>query len=67
MPLWATALTPKRLPLATLFQSPTVEQLARQLQEEGEAPLWSSLVPIQPDGFRSPLFCMHPQTVYDGG
>jgi thioesterase domain-containing protein/aryl carrier-like protein len=48
------------LPLAVLFQAPTVEQLAPLLHEEGESPLWSSLVPIQPGGSRPPLFCAHP-------
>jgi thioesterase domain-containing protein/acyl carrier protein len=48
----------KRLPLATLFQAPTVAQLAAILQEDW-APRWSSLVPIQPLGSRQPFFCVH--------
>ena len=48
----------KRLPLATLFQAPTVRQLAAILQTEG-ASSWSSLVPIQPGGSRPPFFCVH--------
>ena len=49
----------KKLPLATLFQAPTVEQLASLLSEEKWAPTWSSLVPIQPGGAKPPLFCLH--------
>ena len=48
----------KRLPLATLFQAPTVAQLAAVIQKEG-TPVWSSIVPIQPAGFKPPFFCVH--------
>jgi amino acid adenylation domain-containing protein len=51
--------TGKNLPLATLFEAPTVEQLAHILREEGWEAHWSSLVPIQPNGKRSPFFCIH--------
>ncbi|MCU1268103.1 MAG: putative linear pentadecapeptide gramicidin synthetase LgrB [Acidobacteria bacterium] len=48
------------LPLATLFQAPTISQLAQILREEGWTAPWSSLVPIQPQrGDRRPLFCVH--------
>jgi thioesterase domain-containing protein/acyl carrier protein len=49
----------RKLPLATLFQAPTVEQLADVLRQEGWSPPWSSLVPIQPRGSRPPFFCVH--------
>ena len=48
------------LPLATLFQAPTVEGLAGVLREEGWSPSWSSLVPVQTGGSRLPFFCVHP-------
>ena len=48
----------KRLPLATLFQAPTLEQLSAILQKDW-TPRWSSLVPIQPAGFKPPFFCVH--------
>jgi thioesterase domain-containing protein len=52
----------KFLPLATLIQAPTIEQLARVLSQEGESgSSWSSLVPIQPSGSKPPFFCIHGQ------
>ncbi len=47
------------LPLATLFQAPTVAQLAALLRRENWTPPWSSLVTIQPRGAKPPLYCMH--------
>jgi len=49
-----------KLPLATLFEAPTIEELARILRPETARSGWSSLVIIQPAGSRPPLFCMHP-------
>jgi thioesterase domain-containing protein/acyl carrier protein len=49
----------KKLPLATLFQTPTVEQLAGVLTDEAWSAPWSSLVPIQPLGSRPPFFFVH--------
>lgn len=50
----------RRLPLAVLFQNPTVEALALHLRREaGErAQAWSPLVKIQPKGSRPPFFCV---------
>src|SRR5262249_46858595 len=51
--------TGKTLPLATLFQAATIEQLADLLrQEEWSAP-WSSLVAIQSNGSKPSLFLIH--------
>ena len=51
--------TGKKLPLVTIFQSPTIEQLACHLGE-GHAELSRSLVvPLQPEGSRPPLFLVH--------
>ena len=51
----------KTLPLTTLFQAPTIKQLAAILQESAESLSWSSLVPIQPNGTKPPFFCVHGQ------
>ncbi|WP_310490372.1 amino acid adenylation domain-containing protein [Chamaesiphon sp. VAR_69_metabat_338] len=48
------------LPLATLFHSPTIEQLATILRQSPGATTWSSLVPIAARGSKPPLFCAHP-------
>ncbi|WP_327331611.1 non-ribosomal peptide synthetase [Calothrix rhizosoleniae] len=44
------------LPLATLFQTPTIEELAVTIDSASSENLWSSLVPIQPKGSLPPLF-----------
>jgi len=48
----------RRLPLATLFQAPTIEQLATVMRKEGWSAPWSSLVVIQGGGARPPFFCV---------
>lgn len=49
----------QRLPLTTLLQAPTIRQLSTFLQTQGEQVSWRSLVPIQAQGTRLPLFCIH--------
>jgi acyl carrier protein len=46
----------KVIPLSTLFKSPTVAQLASDLQENNSIEVWSYLTPIQPRGNLNPLF-----------
>jgi phthiocerol/phenolphthiocerol synthesis type-I polyketide synthase E len=48
-----------KLPLATLYEAPTIEELARILRGEVSASGWSPLVAIQPSGSRPPFFCIH--------
>jgi phthiocerol/phenolphthiocerol synthesis type-I polyketide synthase E len=48
-----------KLPLATLYDAPTVVELARVIGGETASAGWSPLVAIQPSGSRPPLFCMH--------
>ncbi len=51
----------KKVPLATVFQGPTVEHLANILRQQAtSATPRSSLVAIQPAGNRRPLFLIHP-------
>jgi thioesterase domain-containing protein len=49
----------KSLPIATLLQTSTIEELAKLLRDSGWSPTWSSLVAIQPRGSRPPFFCVH--------
>jgi len=49
-----------KLPLATLFDAPTIRELAEILQPGASSTGWSPLVAIQPDGTRPPFFCIHP-------
>ncbi|HEY3323839.1 MAG TPA: amino acid adenylation domain-containing protein [Planctomycetota bacterium] len=50
----------KSLPLATLLQAPTVEELAAILRQNGWTASWSSLVPMRTQGSRPPFYCVHP-------
>jgi len=47
----------KKLPLSTLVEGPTIEQLATVLNQSTEK-MWSSLVAIQPNGTKRPFFCV---------
>ncbi|WP_052055413.1 condensation domain-containing protein [Myxosarcina sp. GI1] len=50
----------KKLPLTTLIQAPTIEQLAEVLRQ-GSDPISSSwLTPQKPDSSRLPFFCIAP-------
>lgn len=49
----------RNLPLATLFQAPTIRSLAEVLRKDGWAAPWSSLVLLQGGGKRRPFFCVH--------
>lgn len=49
----------KKLPLATLLQAPTIEQLAAILRQAGWTAVWNALVPIQPNGSKPAFYCVH--------
>lgn len=49
----------RSLPLGVLFESPTIESLADILRPQSAPLSWPALVPIQPNGTKPPLFCMH--------
>lgn len=53
------SLTGVQLPLSILFQYPTIEQLEGYLKERKANAPWTSLVPIQPNGNRLPLYLIH--------
>jgi phthiocerol/phenolphthiocerol synthesis type-I polyketide synthase E len=48
-----------KLPLATLYEAPTIDELAKILRGETASAGWSPLVAIQLTGSRPPFFCMH--------
>jgi amino acid adenylation domain-containing protein len=50
----------RRLPLALLLEAGTIHKLAQVIARGHEETQWSPLVPIQPHGRRTPLFCVHP-------
>ncbi len=50
--------TGRSLPLATLFEAPTIASMARLLTQTGWNPRWRSLVAIQPLGNATPLFAV---------
>lgn len=49
----------RNIPLATLFHASTIEQLARSIRTERSGDKWTSLVPINANGSKPPLFLMH--------
>ena len=48
----------QRLPLAVLFQTPTIAQLATHLQSPVPTKHPAHIVPIQPEGLQRPLYCL---------
>jgi aspartate racemase len=47
------------LPLGAIFTAPTIDSLAKLIEQGDGASRWTSLVPIQPQGSRPPIFCVH--------
>ena len=48
-----------KVPIASFFHAQTVATLAVLLRNDEETPAWSSLVPLQPKGEKTPLFVLH--------
>ncbi|WP_424102425.1 amino acid adenylation domain-containing protein [Moorena producens] len=48
----------KELSLGSIFQNPTIEQLATTLHESRDFSFWSTLLPIQTQGSKIPFFCV---------
>lgn len=53
------------LPLGTIYQSPTVEELGKIITSGKQQPTRYSLVPIQTQGSRPPLFAIHTISMLD--
>ncbi len=49
----------KVIPLKNLFIAPTVALMAELIQEKKALPAFAHLVPVQPNGSRAPIFCVH--------
>ena len=49
----------KKIPFSKIFQAPTIEQLTSLIAQEESSVQWKSLVAIQPEGSKPPLFCIH--------
>lgn len=49
----------KTLPLATLFDHPTIAELALLLRDDREVPKSPIVVPLKSTGTRPPFFCVH--------
>jgi amino acid adenylation domain-containing protein len=47
------------LPLGAIFRAPTIETLAQLIEGGEDSSRWTSLIPIQPQGSRPPIFCIH--------
>lgn len=48
-----------RLPLATLFEHPSIEKLAIVIDQGLDPMKWDCVIPIRPEGNRPPLFVVH--------
>ncbi len=47
------------LPAQAFFEAPSIAQFARLLRKDAPAPTWTSLVPIQTEGKKTPFFLVH--------
>ena len=54
-----SAVLGRRVPLAAVFEAPTVLAMAALLRDEGWTPRFRSIVPLQPLGVGPPLFLFH--------
>ncbi|GCA91666.1 non-ribosomal peptide synthetase [Microcystis aeruginosa] len=48
----------KEIAVTTIFQNPTIEQLATIIQTDADSSNQSCVVPIQPQGSKPPFFCV---------
>lgn len=50
----------KQVMVRTIFEHPTIEQMALFLRRGGETGPFSTVLPLQPQGSLRPFFCVHP-------
>jgi aspartate racemase len=48
-----------KLPLTALFESSTIAEMARRIEQAGGGNLWTTLVPLRAGGTRPPLYLLH--------
>jgi amino acid adenylation domain-containing protein len=53
------------LPVGSIYQSPTIEKLGASISSGNQQSTWYSLVPIQKQGSRPPLFAIHTISLED--
>lgn len=51
--------TSERIPISAFFEHPTIEKLARLIEDDTIMLTWDSLVPIKPKGSKTPLYIIH--------
>lgn len=51
--------TGRRLPLAALFENPTIEKLAKMITIDEKEINWDALVKIKPEGSKMPIYMIH--------
>jgi aspartate racemase len=56
----------RNLSVVSVFQAPTVEQMAQLVRQEGWKSPGESLVVVQPNGSKPPFFCVHGYAGYTG-
>lgn len=49
----------KTMPLSIFLRAATVEELANFIRQKESSEIWSLLIPIQTNGNKPPLFCIH--------
>jgi len=54
----------RKVPFATIFQAPTIEELAQILREDSWTPTWKALAPVQPQGSKPALFLCQGAGIY---
>lgn len=48
-----------KMELALIFRAPTIEELALIFNNDESSKPWTCMVPLQPNGSKTPLFCIH--------